>query len=179
MLIPQNGELAGILDARDNIMSDQMTGLDTLATALITRVNELHRSGFAPGKVISSALISNTITKIGAGVVAGVQPELPADTYSVETRLNGGVWQFRIMDSSSSAVNVQLSDGSGYSDQWQNIPASTGIPVQYDTGRGLTITFGGDPALYTEASGVSGAGRARFYSPTRLFYRDQCNDNAC
>ena len=36
--------------------------------------------------------------------------------------------------------------------QWQNIPAATGTPVQYDTGRGLTITFGGDPALYSEAS---------------------------
>ena len=53
MLTTQTGELAGIIDARDNIMDDQMTGLNNLAQALITRVNELHRSGFAPGKVVS------------------------------------------------------------------------------------------------------------------------------
>jgi flagellar hook-associated protein FlgK len=73
------------------------------------------------------------------------------------------------MDSSSTAVNVQLSDGSGYSDQWHNIPATTGTPVQYDTGRGLTVTFGGDPALYTEASGGSGAGKAVF-TPQQDFF---------
>ena len=26
------------------------------------------------------------------------QTEIAADTYSVETRLNAGVWQFRVMD---------------------------------------------------------------------------------
>ena len=168
-LTPQTGELAGILDARDNIMSDQMDGLNNLATALITRLNELHRTGFAPGKVISSSLLSNTISKIGAGSVASGQTELAKDTYSVETRLNGGVWQFRVMDSSSTAVSVRLSDGSGYGDQWQNMPTAAGTPVEYDTGRGLTITFGGNPALYSEASGGTGAGQAAFTPQQDMF----------
>lgn len=168
-LNPKAGELAGVLEARDQIMADQMTGLNNLATALVTRINELHSSGFAPGKVVSSNLISTTITQIGAGVVAAGQTELAADTYTVETRLNAGVWQFRVLDSSSTAVNVRLSDGSGYSDQWQDIPAASGSPVQYDTGRGLTVTFGGDPALYSVATGGTGAGKAAFTQQQDFF----------
>ncbi len=167
-LIPRTGELAGIIDARDNVMDEQMTGLNNLASALITRVNSLHSSGFAPGKVVTNNLIANTVTKFGAAAVAGGQTELPADTYSVETRLNAGVWQFRVLDSSAATVSVRLTDGSGYGSDWQDAPTVSGNSVVYDSGRGLTVTFGGDQAQYVEASGAS-AGRLSF-TPQQDFF---------
>ena len=91
VLTPRTGELAGILDARDNVMDDQMAGLNNLSQALITRVNELHRSGFAPGKVVTTALIPATVTNLGSGTVAAGQTEITAGSYSVESRLNAGV----------------------------------------------------------------------------------------
>lgn len=85
VLTPRTGELAGILDARDNVMDDQMSGLNNLSQALITRVNELHRSGFAPAKVVTTALIPATVTNLGSGTVAAGQTEIAAGSYSVES----------------------------------------------------------------------------------------------
>jgi flagellar hook-associated protein 1 FlgK len=169
VLTTRTGELAGILDARDNVMDDQMTGLNNLSQALISRVNELHRSGFAPGKVVTTSLIPATVTKLGSGSVAAGQTEITAGSYSVESRLNAGVWQYRVVDSTSTAVNIQLSDGSGFSDQWQDIPTSSGSTVPYDTGRGLTITFGGDQALYSQATAGVGAASLSF-TPQQDFF---------
>jgi flagellar hook-associated protein 1 FlgK len=169
VLTPRTGELAGILDSRDNVMDDQMTGLNNLSQALISRVNELHLSGFAPGKVVKTSLIPATVTKLGSGSVAAGQTEITAGSYSVESRLNAGVWQFRVVDSTSTAVNIQLSDGSGFSDQWQDIPTSSGSTVPYDTGRGLTITFGGDQALYSLATAGAGAASLSF-TPQQDFF---------
>ncbi len=169
VLITRTGELAGILDARDNVMDDQMTGFNNLSQALISRVNELHRSGFSPGKVVTTSLIPATVTKLGGGSVATGQTEIAAGSYSVESRLSAGVWQFRVLDSTSTAVNIRLSDGSGYSDQWQDIPSSSGTAVQYDTGRGLTITFGSDLALYSQATVGAGAASLSF-TPQQDFF---------
>lgn len=45
-LIPPSGELKGILHVRDKTMIDQLTGLHTFASGLISQVNAIHRTGF-------------------------------------------------------------------------------------------------------------------------------------
>jgi flagellar hook-associated protein 1 len=42
----QSGKLKGTLEVRDKVLSDQLTGLNTLASGLITQVNAIHRTGF-------------------------------------------------------------------------------------------------------------------------------------
>jgi len=43
---PQAGSISAHLDARDRVIPDLMTGLDQIASTLITEVNGLHQSGF-------------------------------------------------------------------------------------------------------------------------------------
>lgn len=50
-LIPQSGKLKGTLDIRDKVLVDQLTGLNTLASGLITQVNAIHRTGFGLNNV--------------------------------------------------------------------------------------------------------------------------------
>ena len=168
-LIPRSGELAGLIESRDTILADQLAGLNTLASMMISRVNEEHQKGFATGKTSTLSVTANTVTNYGfAGLDTG-QTELTSGKYFTETRLNGTDWQFRLLDSSGNPVNVQLSDGSGYSSDWQNIPTGTGNNVAYDTGRGLTIHFGNDPSLYSAASFSDGAASVQFNEQQDLF----------
>ena len=41
-----SGELKGILEVRDHVLVDQLSGLNTLAGNLITKVNQLHSGGY-------------------------------------------------------------------------------------------------------------------------------------
>jgi flagellar hook-associated protein 1 len=43
---PQSGKLKGALEIRDKVLVNQLTGLNTLASGLITQVNAIHRIGF-------------------------------------------------------------------------------------------------------------------------------------
>lgn len=162
---PTSGELAGLFSARDGVLGDQMQVLDDLSNALITRINELHLSGYASGKT-SSVSANNTITSIQAGELATGQTELSTGQYFIETRQNAGTWQFRVVDATGTPASIQLTDLSGYSDDWQDIPASGG---SYDTGRGLTLQFGTDSSQYTETSYTTGAASVQFYEQQAFF----------
>ncbi len=50
-LSPQSGKLKGTLGIRDKVLVDQLTGLNTLASGLITQVNAIHRTGFGLNNV--------------------------------------------------------------------------------------------------------------------------------
>ena len=45
-LIPSTGTLAGLMDVRDKYIPNQLAGLDTVASTLITQVNNLHSASF-------------------------------------------------------------------------------------------------------------------------------------
>jgi flagellar hook-associated protein 1 FlgK len=45
-LVPPSGELKGTLEVRDQVLVDQLAGLNTFANGLITQVNAIHRAGF-------------------------------------------------------------------------------------------------------------------------------------
>jgi flagellar hook-associated protein FlgK len=146
-----------------------MDALDDLSASMITRINQLHQSGFAPGKTAVLSTIQNTLTGFGAGVLDTGQTELASGNHFVETRWSGTDWQFRVVDATGTPESVQLSDGSGYSANWQNIPVGAGSSVPYDTGRGLTVTFSGDQAQYSAASFGAGAAGVSFTQQQDFF----------
>jgi len=45
-LVPPSGKLKGVLEIRDKVMVDQLTGLNALAGGIINQVNAIHRTGF-------------------------------------------------------------------------------------------------------------------------------------
>jgi flagellar hook-associated protein 1 FlgK len=168
-LIPRSGELAGLFDARDGVLNDQMDALNDLSATVIARINQLHQSGYAPGKTTTLSTITNTLTGFGAGALDTGQIELAGGNYYVESRLSGTDWQFRVVDATGTPVNVRLSDGSGYSNTWQNVPTGSGPSVNYDTGRGLVFTFAGDTTQYTAASFGAGAAGVAFTQQQDFF----------
>lgn len=106
--------------------------------------------------------IENTLTASSTGSVESGQRELGNGTYSVETRKNSSnIWQFRLVDASGQAVSIKNSSGS-YTTDWQEIPTSD--PTNYDTGRGIKLSFGTDPNLYTAASKGAGASQIAYQS---------------
>ena len=46
LLVPPSGKMKGTLEVRDVILKDQLAGLNTLASGLMTQVNDIHRNGY-------------------------------------------------------------------------------------------------------------------------------------
>ncbi|MBE0699683.1 MAG: flagellar hook-associated protein FlgK [Anaerolineaceae bacterium] len=81
-LVPTSGEMKGVLTIRDQTIKDQMDGLDNLAKALISQVNNLHMDPngrdlngnpggefFVTGGNATSIRVSSSLTE--ANIVAG------------------------------------------------------------------------------------------------------------
>jgi flagellar hook-associated protein 2 len=105
---------------------------------------------------------TNAATAFTTKTIASGQTGLGSSNFYVETRQDStsGAWQFRLVDDEGNAQSIQLSDGSGYSSGWQNIPTGK----SYDTGRGLSITFG-TPTTdnpFTTADRSNGAAKVVF-----------------
>jgi len=90
------------------------------------------------GTGTASASVTPDATVTGAGTASVTEglTELGTMTYTVETRDNGGVLEFRIKDADSQLVSVADQDGDEGSTTtaWQTVNTGT-----FDTGRGLTI----------------------------------------
>ncbi len=100
--------------------------------------------------------LPDTVSTVGSSssLLSG-QKELGTGNYYVETRNDASAgWQFRIVDVDGNAQSIQDGSTSEFTSNWQSIPTGGGV---YDTGRGLSITFGSDSNLYTEANKASGA----------------------
>ncbi|HZW04577.1 MAG TPA: flagellar filament capping protein FliD, partial [Anaerolineaceae bacterium] len=108
----------------------------------------------------TTALLAGTVGAFATGEPASGQAELATGSYFVETRqdaVNG--WQFRLVDADGEAVSIQQGSSGTSTSDWQAFPAGGGA---YDTGRGLQITFGTDPALYAAATRSSGAAQVAY-----------------
>jgi len=98
------------------------------------------------GTASASATTNATIESVSTGEVATGLTELGTGTaseagtaYTVETQMFDGVLKFRLKDADGKAMSIAVagaSDNSLTSD-WQNVTAG-----EYDTKRGLKITFG-------------------------------------
>jgi flagellin len=96
----------------------------------------------------NSAVTSSTtsfVTGYGTGSVASGNSELGAGKYTVQVVDTGGsTFKFRVLDASGNAVAISNSSAGSGSLTSDFISVVTG--GSYDTGRGLTITFGGTAA---------------------------------
>jgi flagellar capping protein FliD len=102
------------------------------------------------------ATTNSTVAGITTSEVLEGQTELGTDTYSVETRNDPSAgWQFRLVNAAGEAISIRAGDGS-YTTGWQSI-AENG---SHDTGRGLTLSFGGSSADFQALSRLHNAPNA-------------------
>ncbi|KAA3648391.1 MAG: flagellar hook-associated protein FlgK [Chloroflexi bacterium] len=124
---PPSGELAGLLEARDSTIVDQINGLDSLAAALINRVNTLHQSGyglnnntgmdFFSGSDAMSLRVSSDVDN-PASIATAAAADSPGDSSIAqqiaevqhELLMNGGtatLGQYYNQQAASLGLNVQ------------------------------------------------------------------------
>ena len=82
-LVPPSGKLKGVLEVRDKVMVDQLTGLNTLAGGIINQVNAIHRTGFG----LNNATNMDFFTGSNAGDIA-VNPLLEAASIATSSGAN-------------------------------------------------------------------------------------------
>ncbi|HEY64315.1 MAG TPA: flagellar filament capping protein FliD [Caldilineae bacterium] len=110
--------------------------------------------------VSNKSIVANTVDDFGVGsAIASGQKELGSGTYYVEVRDNNGTWEFRLVDEDGHAISIaDVNDASNFTSGWQSLDAVAG--QTYDTGRGLTITFGS--GSYTAGTRGNGAASVRY-----------------
>lgn len=123
------------------VRSDQQTYSDQALNLSGTFVI----GGAASRSVANAVTVANTVDGFGTASVTGGLTELGTGTYYVEVRDNNGTYQFRVVDSEGNAVAIDDANdgGTATTTNWQNLSLVQGST--FDTGRGLTITFGTGP----------------------------------
>jgi flagellar hook-associated protein 1 FlgK len=81
-LTPSTGELKGTLEVRDSVLTGQLSGLNTLASGLITQVNAIHTTGFG----LNNATGLNFFSGTNAASIA-VNPALDAASIATSSAL--------------------------------------------------------------------------------------------
>lgn len=110
--------------------------------------------GAAARSTANVVLVDTTVTGLGtASALAAGERELASGAYYVEVQDSEGVKQFRVVDSQGQAVAVKVAGGTGMSSGWQAL--STVASSTFDTGRGLTITFGDGSTVGTKGNGAA------------------------
>ena len=96
----------------------------------------------------TGASASDTLTAVAKSDVATGQSELGTGTYSLQTRMNNGIQQFRLVDADGNAISIHSTDGSKFTSSWQMMTSGS-----LDTGRGLVLTL--DSAGTTASTDLS------------------------
>ncbi|MFB3816369.1 MAG: flagellar filament capping protein FliD [Candidatus Methylomirabilales bacterium] len=102
--------------------------------------------GGAPSRAVSGAApVAGTVTGFGTAGLRSGQTELGSGSYAVEILNQDGTFRFRLVDAEGRAVSIARAGGlsAGMTSDWQDLAPVAG--QAYDTGRGLTISFGTGP----------------------------------
>jgi flagellar hook-associated protein 2 len=114
--------------------------------------------GGAESRSVANGSTNSTVSGFStSGTIISGQSELGTSDYFVETReTDTGEWEFRVVDGNGKAMNIRNAseDDDSLTTNWQAIPTGGG---SYDTGRGLSFTFGADLGLYTANYRTNGA----------------------
>ncbi|MHB0874957.1 MAG: flagellar hook-associated protein FlgK [Anaerolineae bacterium] len=148
------GQLGGAMYVRDVLVPQQREELDNLARALIQSTNALHATGYGvpndnteppssrPGSTASDVVV-DAAGPVADIIVDGVtytpNEGLGGGSYSVVTRDNAGVAEFRVLDATGNALSINNVSGSGTTGGWQALTSVLG--TTYDSGRGFAIEF--------------------------------------
>jgi flagellar hook-associated protein 1 len=171
------GSLGGAMYVRDVLVPAQRDQLDTLAAALIESTNALHATGYGlpddstepptprPGSKVSGVTVASTGPVADVVVDSALYPPttgLGGGSYSVMTRDNAGVAEFRVVDSSGNPLTVNDVSGSGTTGGWQALSSVLG--TTFDTGRGFAVEFnasagtvGGEAASFDYSNFFTGS----------------------
>jgi flagellar capping protein FliD len=108
------------------------------------------------GTAAAATAGSDFVSGVGTASVASDVQELGAGTYSVETRNNGGIFQFRVKDADGKTVSIaqKTSTTGEFTTDWQTVQAGA-----YDTKRGLTIQFNATGAATSTDVDYTAAGK--------------------
>ena len=162
-LVPQSGEIRGLMDSRDVVIPEYQQKLDTLANALVAKINEVHQKGydlngvsgndfFDPTSTGASDInLSPSITSNVQNIAAGTGGETlvaPIQNFTLVYGVPGNLGNTNINQNSVivKAGNTTLTEGTDYQ-------------VDYRTGaiQMLHAGFNGTPltATYTYNDGAS------------------------
>ncbi|MGQ9552839.1 MAG: flagellar hook-associated protein FlgK [Anaerolineae bacterium] len=159
------GQLGGAFYVRDVVVVEQLAELDKVAKSLVESVNSLHATGYGlpddstapPTARPGAELAGLTIDPLGAvsdvlvdGSLYPPDLGIGAGRYTVVTRDNAGVWEFRVLGPDEQAVAINDVGAAGMTSDWQ--PLATVLGSTYDTGRGFAITFGAAPGVAGEVA---------------------------
>lgn len=139
-----------VLAKNDQVRSDQQEYADQA----LGKTGTFYIGGAADRSAVKRY---ENVSDFSTAAVELGQTSLATGNYFVEMRKVDADWQFRLVDSSGTAV--QIKNGETYSADWQSIP---GAPATFDTGRGLAIDFGDEQAKYTASTKTSGATSVAF-----------------
>ena len=81
--------------------------------------------------------LGTTVSGFSSADPSSGKAELGSGTYTIQTRLSGSTYQFRVTDQYANAISVQSGSSGTFTSDWQDIPAGQ----NYDSGRGLKINF--------------------------------------
>lgn len=104
----------------------------------------------------------NPVSGFGTGSVRVSETELGSRNYSVEFRQQGTAWQFRVVDDSGKAVRIDnaADTGTDMTANWQNFDQVKNS--NFDTGRGLTISFANTDPTQQKLFGSTGIASANY-----------------
>lgn len=103
--------------------------------------------GGAAARAAAAGVTNSSVTGYGTGDLTSGQTELASGNYYIETKQDSGTWKFRVVNANGDAVSVQAGSTNSFSSDWQAMPTSS---TEYDSGRGLKISFSGEvPAAGT------------------------------
>lgn len=88
-----NGKLQGIVEMRDEVIDNQLEKLDEIANTLVTKVNEIHRTGYGKDGSVGIDFFNNSTS--GAGDIA-LSNMVESDTAKIAASGDGSIGDGRI-----------------------------------------------------------------------------------
>jgi flagellar hook-associated protein 2 len=127
------------------------------------------------GTAVAATAGSDFVSGAGTASVQNDVQELGTGAYSVETRNNGGIYQFRVKDSDGKAVSIAdtASTTGEFTTDWQTVSAGA-----YDTKRGLTISFNATGTATATAVNYTAAGKQVVVNATDSLQKIAANINS-
>lgn len=95
-----------------------------------------------------ASTVGGALASSGTAAPLAGQSELGDGNYTLQTRYDATAgWQFRLVDVQGNPLSIQNGASGTFSSDWQALQSGS-----YDTGRGITFTFGDDPSTYQAGS---------------------------
>jgi len=147
--------VSNITLAKSHVVASDVLAAGDPATPL-GYTGTIRLGGAAARSTANAVLVDTTVTGLdAAGALRTGEREMAGGTYYVEVRDSDNVKQFRVVDSQGQSIFVDdvNDDGTAMSNDWQTL--SKVANSTFDTGRGLTITFGAGSTVGAKGNGAA------------------------